>query len=153
MVSSGLFIKSAEVKILLFLFIPTFCGGVAYAQTHDLSVRVVGLQSNRGSVIMTLYNSDAGYPTDESKAIRKCSIPIQNRVAVTTFQNLPRGNYAVACYHDEDGNGKLNTNFLGIPTEGLGASNDAKGFFGPPKFKDAKFQVISDTSITVHIRY
>ena len=50
------------------------------------------------------------------------------------------GTYAVSTFHDENSNGKLDTNLLGIPTEGVGASNNAKGHFGPPKFDDAKFR-------------
>ncbi len=49
------------------------------------------------------------------------------------------GTYALACFHDENGNGKLDTNWLGIPNEGMVASNHAKGRMGPPKFEDAKF--------------
>jgi uncharacterized protein (DUF2141 family) len=56
------------------------------------------------------------------------------------FTGLRPGTYAISVFHDENSNGKLDTNFLGIPKEGVGASNDAKGHFGPPKFADAAFQ-------------
>ncbi len=118
-----------------------------------LTVTVTSLHSNDGSVFVSLYNSEDGYPKDPNKAFRKTPVKIKNKTAVVTFDSLPRGMYAVACYHDEDGNGKLNTNFLGIPTEGVGASNDATGFLGPPSFKDASFNLFGNTFITIHMRY
>jgi uncharacterized protein (DUF2141 family) len=51
------------------------------------------------------------------------------------------GDYAVAVFEDINGNGKLDTNFLGIPKEPTGISRDAKGSFGPPKFADAAFKI------------
>ena len=56
-----------------------------------------------------------------------------------SFDPIPGGTYAVACFHDENGNGKMDTGLFGIPTEGVVVSNHAKGFLGPPSFKDAKF--------------
>src|SRR5438552_3406736 len=55
------------------------------------------------------------------------------------FDPTRAGVYAVACFHDENGNGKLDTGLFGIPKEATAASNDAKGTMGPPKFNDAKF--------------
>jgi len=55
--------------------------------------------------------------------------------------SLPPGDYAFHIYHDLDLNGKMKTNFIGIPKEPTGVSNDAKGKFGPPKFKDAVISV------------
>ena len=49
------------------------------------------------------------------------------------------GEYAVSCYHDRNGNGKLDKNTIGIPVEPYGFSNDARGSFGPPKYKKARF--------------
>lgn len=65
---------------------------------------------------------------------------ISNQHAVCDFSGVASGTYAVAVFHDENSNGKLDTNFLGIPREGVGASNDAQGHFGPPKFDAAAFR-------------
>jgi uncharacterized protein (DUF2141 family) len=53
------------------------------------------------------------------------------------FNNLEAGRYAIILFHDENGNGRLDKNFWGVPTEPYGFSNDAGGFLGPPKFDDA----------------
>ncbi len=88
---------------------------------------------------MTLYNQADGYPMKPQLALAKRETTIQNKQAIFVFPALPHGTYAVAAYHDENGNGKLDTNWMGIPREGTAASNNAKGFMGPPKFRDARF--------------
>ena len=63
------------------------------------------------------------------------------RVGASTcaFDPIPAGTYAVACFHDENKNGRLDTGLFGIPTEGTVVSNHAKGFMGPPSFEKARF--------------
>ena len=68
------------------------------------------------------------------------------------FDDLPEGEYAISIFHDENNNNELDTNFLGIPKEGLGASNDARGHFGPPKYKDVKFYLKNGSkTITINL--
>ncbi|MNT83012.1 hypothetical protein D3C72_2228260 [compost metagenome] len=52
-------------------------------------------------------------------------------------------------YHDENNNGKLDKNFIGMPKEPVACSNNAKGFMGPPKYEDAKFIITADTKMTI----
>ena len=70
----------------------------------------------------------------------RANSPISHAHAVCEFPGLNTGTYAISVFHDENSNGKLDTNFMGIPREGVGASNNAKGHFGPPKFDAAAFQ-------------
>jgi len=79
-------------------------------------------------------------------------IEVKGNKATLTFKNLPPGTYAIAALHDANSNGKMDTNMLGIPKEDYGASNDAKSTFGPPKYKDAKFDVMKDQTITIKMR-
>ncbi len=67
---------------------------------------------------------------------------------MVVFPNLSLGKYAVAACHDADGNGKINRNPLGMPTEVSGFSNNARGSFGPPKFENATF-AIGDGDATI----
>ena len=64
---------------------------------------------------------------------------------VFTFEGLESGMYAVSLFHDENDNGKLDANFMGIPREPYAFSNNAKGFFGPPTFQDCQFEVVQGT--------
>ena len=68
-----------------------------------------------------------------------------------TFDNIQDSIIAVSVYQDEDSNGELDTNFLGMPSEPVGVSNDAKGIFGPPSYEDAEFRFTSSKTINVKI--
>jgi uncharacterized protein (DUF2141 family) len=107
--------------------------------TGVLSVHVANLRSNNGQVGCTIYGSSRGFPTDSSAALQRLWCPIASATSACRFDSLPAGTYAVACFHDENANGKLDTGLFGIPTEGTVASNQAKGFMGPPSFEKAKF--------------
>lgn len=107
--------------------------------TGVLTVRLTSLRSNNGQIGCTIYNSAKGFPTDSSAALQRRWCPIANTASTCAFDPIPAGTYAVACFHDENKNGKLDTGLFGIPTEGTVASNHAKGFMGPPTFDKAKF--------------
>jgi uncharacterized protein (DUF2141 family) len=104
-----------------------------------LSVRLTALRNARGRVGCALYSSERGFPTDSTAAVQRIWCPIVGSEATCRFAPAPAGTYAVACFHDENGNGRCDTGLFGIPTEGTVVSNRAKGFLGPPKFADAKF--------------
>ncbi len=112
----------------------------AHAADAPVTVNVDGFRTRTGVVLVSVYSSGEGFPMEGDKALLTTSIPVEPGACSTTLQ-LPLGRYAVALVHDEDADGELDTNFLGIPREGLGASNNAKGFFGPPSFDDAGFDV------------
>jgi uncharacterized protein (DUF2141 family) len=107
--------------------------------TGVLTIRVSQLRSNDGQVGCALYTSADGFPTDPSKAAQMRTCPIKEKTSTCSFDPVPPGTYAVACFHDENGNGKCDKNFLGIPKEGTVVSNHAKGSMGPPPFDKAKF--------------
>lgn len=103
---------------------------------------------------VAVFKSEKGFPSDVSQAVQIKSCAIRPNASTLTFNNLPYGTYAVSVYHDENNNNKLDTNFMGIPSEGYGASRDAKNTFGPPKFEDAKFSIDSPTKmLNIKIRY
>jgi uncharacterized protein (DUF2141 family) len=86
-----------------------------------------------------VFDSEKGFPKDSNAALQRIWCPIAGSESTCHFDPIPAGTYAVACFHDENGNGKCDTGLFGIPTEGTVASNQAKGFMGPPSFKDARF--------------
>jgi uncharacterized protein (DUF2141 family) len=119
-----------------------------------LTVTISNFKNDRGSAVVSLYNNSDGFPKSPDKALKKMSVRILNNQAVADFESLPAGEYAVSVYHDENGNKKMDTNFFGIPKEGVGNSNNAKGHFGPPKYADAKFSFNGDKqTISIKIVY
>src|SRR5215813_13311212 len=104
-----------------------------------IQVEIIGLRNDQGKILCSLYSSSEGFPKKAEKAIARSSSDISEHRAVCQFTGLAPGTYAVSVFHDENSNGRLDTNFMGIPREGVGASNNAKGHFGPPKFDAAAF--------------
>ena len=129
---------AASVAVVAALISPA--EGRAQGQARNLiHVGIVNLHNDRGQVLCEIFASADGFPKEPDKAIAKTQSSIKDSAATCDFAGIAHGTYAVSVFHDENGNGVLDTNFLGIPKEGVGASNDAKGSFGPPKFNDAKF--------------
>lgn len=125
-----------RVVLLLGVFANVSMG---YAQESRIDAVVQGVKSEKGNVSCSIWNSEKGYPGDTKVAVQTVTARIQAQQAICTF-TVPAGKYAIAAYHDENSNGKLDSNFIGIPTEGVAASNDAKGHMGPPSFEDAQFE-------------
>jgi len=109
------------------------------AQANTIHVEIAGLRNDTGQVFCALYSSPDGFPKDSKKAVAHVTSAISHQHAVCEFSGIASGTFAVSVFHDENSNGKLDTNFIGIPREGVGASNNAKGHHGPPKFHDAAF--------------
>lgn len=145
------------LKYLFIGFIITIALSVA-SQTQslkgNLKVVVTNLKSKTGQVGFFLFNSADGFPSHTEKAILSGFVKVAGSSVEYTFANLAVGTYAIYAFHDEDNNKKLNTNFIGMPKEGIGVSNNAKGHFGPPKYDDAKFIFNkSDQTITLSLTY
>jgi uncharacterized protein (DUF2141 family) len=127
----------------------------ARAQTPNaIDVDVRGLRNGHGRVDCYLYASADGFPGDIAKAQERTTAPILGGAARCRFDGVAPGAYAIAVVHDERSTGKLERNFMGIPTQGIGASNDAAGHFGPPSFASARFAYAGgEKSLVVHVRY
>ncbi|WP_082603431.1 DUF2141 domain-containing protein [Flavobacterium sp. Root901] len=126
--------------------ITLFICSLMSAQNVKLTVTVSGLKNNTGIVRVGLYNSDGTFLKTSYKSLTS---EIKNNEAAVTFENLPAGEYAISTYHDENNNGMLDKNMMGIPSEDYAASNNAKGFMGPPSYKDAKFVIDKDSKIKI----
>jgi uncharacterized protein (DUF2141 family) len=121
-------------------------GGVAGAA--DLKVSIENLASPGGTVYLALYDRADVFP-QAGKNVAGQFMPVGEGTVTAAFLNLKPGRYALSVFHDENGNGKLDTNLLGIPTERYGFSRDAHGSFGPPDFDAAAIDVSKDTSIVI----
>ena len=119
-----------------------------------LSVEVDGLRSAEGRACVALYDSADVFP-QAGKALKTACAAIAGGRAVVAFEGVAPGVYAAYAFHDEDSDGALKTNWVGMPKEGIGASRGAKGFMGPPKFEDAAFSVAPgrDAAIRISLKY
>ncbi|HEY3446526.1 MAG TPA: DUF2141 domain-containing protein [Myxococcales bacterium] len=116
-----------------------------------LKVEITNLRSEAGVVRAAVYRTEADYKNKNPSASGEAAI--QGAKATVVLEGLEPGAVVVRVFHDEDKDGKIKTNWIGMPKEGVGMSRDAKGFMGPPKFDDAKLDLPagpSSTSIKLH---
>lgn len=137
------------------VFVLIFCfSNISFAsdnakQKGTLIIKFNGLSSDNGNIKIALCNSFENYKDNLSPFIGK-AVKIEKNSAIIEFDNLPFGEYAIKAFHDEDSNNDLNTNFMGIPVEDYGFSNNARGMFGPPSWNAAKFK-FSDVNKMIEI--
>ncbi len=122
---------------------------------EDVSVTVTNLRNAKGKVLACLTANAKAFPDcSKDPAARHVAVPVQAGGAVQLdFPAVVPGTYAISLFHDENGNGKLDTMVM-IPKEGFGFSRDARVRFGPPRFSAAAF-VLDHGSLhqTVRMRY
>jgi len=119
-----------------------------------ITVNITSVRSAKGQLIVCLYNGADGFPADMGAAWKRVELEIQDAGGHLEFSDVPHGEYALWIAHDENGNGEVDANLIGIPKEGVGVSNNAKGRFGPPAYKDARFQLDGEThSQEIEITY
>lgn len=135
------------ILIIVFIF-SGISSTIAQEETFDLTVNISGLNSNKGTLMVAVYNKKEDFL---KKQFKGNLAKIKNKKSVVTFKNLPKGEYAVSFVHDENDNKKMDTNFLGIPKEDYGCSNNATGFMGPPKYDDAKFHLAENKTIALKV--
>jgi len=145
-----------NAKLCALLLMLTLCGFSNIkpvgrsSSSGTLLVELANFRNNRGKVCVSLFNQKDAFPKSTEKAVRISYATIIGFKSFVFFENLPAGEYAVSALHDENDNKKMDTNILGIPKEGVGASNDAKGHLGPPRYQDAKF-IFNGSKQTIHI--
>jgi len=131
-------------------------GGSLHAEPKGVKVvaQMSDFKSDKGQVLMALFKSADDFPTKMERATLRGKATIKGKKATYVFKDVPPGVWAVAAVHDENKNGKMDTNFLGIPKEGWGTSRNARSRIGPPSFDDAKFTVKQgDRSFKIKMTY
>jgi uncharacterized protein (DUF2141 family) len=124
----------------------------ASAGIGTIEAHVVGLRNNHGQVICTLFTPSDKFP-DQSHKGMTMAVPIANKQATCRFQNIQYGTYAIVTFHDENHDGKFNQNWVGMPQEGFGFS-DNPGTLRKPVFNDAKFIVGQPiVQLTIKLNY
>ncbi|MDT7828681.1 DUF2141 domain-containing protein [Pricia sp. S334] len=133
------------IKSVLLLF-PLF----AMSQFH-LTVNVKNVTSNDGKISVAVYDNAEGF-LQFDQVFKADSAPSQKGTTEVVIRDLPEGRYALAVFHDENDNDKLDKNMLGIPKEPLGFSKGKMKTFGPPSFEECTFELTSDQTISVPIK-
>jgi uncharacterized protein (DUF2141 family) len=120
--------------LVIFLFwLPV----VAWSQ-GSIEVKVTEIREAKGDIRVGLFKDE---DTFLKKAIDGKVVKASKEGVTVVFENVPEGDYAVSVLHDENGNGEMDSNVVGIPKEGFAFGNNAMGTFGPPSFEKAKVVV------------
>jgi len=139
-------VATAPVLAALLTMPPAADGGTASNAekekvTSALTISLSSESARSGGVLINLYVTGTGFPARPEHAVTRVNAPVDRWPLVVRIPDVPYGMYALAVCHDVNGNGTCDQNFLGIPTEPVGVSRNAKGFLGPPRFNDARFSV------------
>ncbi|HET9788389.1 MAG TPA: DUF2141 domain-containing protein [Pyrinomonadaceae bacterium] len=139
--------------MLVFANLPAVA--VAQSPCPGIHVKVLNIRNSTGTVACALFESPTGFPIEYLRyATNIMVIKIRETQARCDFLDIPPGTYALAVIHDENMNGKLDTNWLGAPTEGYGFSNDAKALLSPPSFSAASFPYDGENlELTINLHY
>jgi uncharacterized protein (DUF2141 family) len=134
-------------------------------EAGELRITVDGIRSPHGTVLIGLYDRPASFGRAVEASAKEGFLVDPDRFAAVAlranaalkgavvFSNLEPGRYAAIAFHDENGNGKLDKNFLGVPTEPYGFSNAAQGFLGPPTFDAAAVALSGNEAIRIVLVY
>lgn len=143
-------------------FIPMLIAGTLFSsfiiqsneEAYSLTITVKDLRNSKGIVQFAIYNRDGSIPDEKYKKYYKRDIAaINNNASTITFNDLPKGRYAVNILHDENENGKIDKGFI-MPKEGIGFSNyESIGLSNRPKFSRASFEVNSNITKNIKIIY
>jgi uncharacterized protein (DUF2141 family) len=128
------------ISLVLFL-IPNFI----FAQ-YELNIEIVEIRNDKGNIMLEILDKNEKVITQEMGTIT------ENKCSVTVI-NLKPGKYAARYFHDENLDGIMDKNFIGMPVEGFGFSNNALGRFGPPPFEKWLFELTGDMKITLSPLY
>ena len=122
------------------------------ALAENLTVRVTQVEAATGDIYLAVYRESDDFPRENATYRQVKATPMLGTTTIR-ITNLPAGQYAIAAFQDTDGDGSLSTNFVGIPQEPFGFSNDAPARLSPPSFKQAAFDKgAEDLTITFRLR-
>jgi uncharacterized protein (DUF2141 family) len=141
------------MKLIFSLLIWSISGFLNRDIPATLHVQIQGAASDRGKILVLVFNSPEGFPDEVAKAFKQLELVPKNGKAEVTMTDLPVGKYALVVLHDEDGNGGMTSNRFGVPQEKYGFSNNPKIYFSPPSFDKSAIELKSESKqVTIHLR-
>jgi uncharacterized protein (DUF2141 family) len=134
------------------------CTALSFGQTYaapatktcTLTILVDGMNSSEGNLGVLLFNSPKGWAEDRTAALRDIAVPAEKGTQILKIPDLPPGRYAVALIHDLNKNHKLDKNFIGVPKEQWGMSNNPHATIKAPPIEKAMFTL--DNDLEIHIK-
>ncbi len=113
---------------------------------------ISNFDSNKGVCRACLFNNASSFKGESGSPVQCVQVAVSNNQSQVQFENIPAGTYAIFLFHDTNGNNKMDKNFMGIPKEGYGASQNKLPFASAPTFNDNKFTVNGGSTIRLNIK-
>lgn len=132
------------------LLIPLLLLSLLPSENPKLVLKISNIQKMQGDIKIGVFKSDSSF-LKEDLAIKNYSIKVIKNTAILTITDLPKGEYAISMFHDENSDNKMNTNFIGIPKEPYGFSNNVKPKMSAPKYKECKFNFSDDKTLEIKL--
>lgn len=141
-------IMKTQISIAAILVMVACSATQIFAQ-NKLEVTVTNITETTGTIRVALYNNEKDFLKEfqEGKIVKASA-----KEVTIVFDNLKKGDYAVSVFHDKNDNQEMDSNFMGIPSEPYGFSNNVMGTFGPPSFEKAKVSVEKNKSAVINLR-
>ena len=129
--------------------------GSAQPLQAGIHVEILGIRNSMGTVACALFEAPEGFPSEFLRfATNIMMVKVRAAKATCDFEDIAAGTYALAVIHDENREGELATNWMGVPKEGYGFSNDAKASFWAPSFEAASFSYNGQSlKMTIALQY
>ena len=124
---------------ILGLFILPLSSPAAAGPSARVRIEVRNLDNQKGSLRCAIFASSVGFP--EQGGVQATSVALSGHAPLCEFADLAPGTYAVSVHHDENGDGKLNKNLFGAPSEGYGVSNNHTYALSAPKWSESRFEL------------
>jgi len=119
---------------------------------NDINIKITNLSNKNGDVKIGLYNKAQNF-SKVDKVYKEATLKISSKTLKYKFTNIPNGVYAIAIFHDENQNSKLDKNLFGMPIEGYGFSNNIRPSFRSANFEESKFELNGDKNINIKMGY
>lgn len=115
-----------------------------------LTIKISNIEKIKGEIKVGVFNSGTNF-LKEGHAIKNYSINVEKSTAILTITDLPKGEYAITMYHDQNSDNECNRNFIGIPKEPYAFSNNIKPKMSAPKYSDCKFELAENKTISIQL--
>lgn len=135
---------------IILLYISLFTS-LLPSDNPQLTINISNIKVLKGELIIGIFDKEATFLKDGA-AFKNYKIAVDEATESIIIEDLPKGDYAISLYHDENSDGKCNRNMLGIPKEGYGFSNNIKPKFSAPSYKDCKFSFVNNKVLDIVLR-
>ena len=125
---------------------------ISSLMANDIDIEIINISNKNGDIKVGLYNKAEGFSKID-KVYKEAIIKISSKTIKYKFTNIPNGTYAIAIFHDEKQNGKIDKNILGMPQEGYGFSNNIRPSFRSANFEESQFELKKSKILSIKMGY